>query len=185
MIRRIPNKTSRGNSKTVIIPIHPSLAALLREQPRSDVYVLPESAALYSRDSSRLTLRIQAHFKHCGVTTSDGDYASGRSRVTVGFHSLRHTFVSLCRGAGMSLAVVEALVGHSSSAMTRYYTHVDTESASLSALPSLDEPATPAPALPERGPLSIIREIAVGMTEANWREMMEKILAECEKTGAA
>ena len=49
----------------------------------------------------------------------------GRSRKTVvaSFHSLRHTFVSLSANAGVPLPVVQSIVGHTSTAMTRHYYH--------------------------------------------------------------
>ena len=57
------------------------------------------------------------------VTGEDGKpkevHTGTRAVVEVGFHSLRHTFVSLCRAAGAPLSVVEAIVGHASPAMTR------------------------------------------------------------------
>ena len=43
------------------------------------------------------------------------------------FHSLRHTAVSLLKDAGIPDAVVMALVGHESSAMSDRYTHVGME----------------------------------------------------------
>jgi integrase len=43
------------------------------------------------------------------------------------FHSLRHTAVSLLKDAGIPDAVVVALVGHESSAMSHRYTHVAKE----------------------------------------------------------
>ena len=49
----------------------------------------------------------------------------GRSRrsVLASFHSLRHTFVSLSANAGVPLPVVQSIVGHCSTAMTRHYYH--------------------------------------------------------------
>ncbi len=47
------------------------------------------------------------------------------------FHSLRHTAVSLLKDGGVPDAVVQALVGHESAAMSHRYTHVGRE-----ALPS-------------------------------------------------
>jgi integrase len=43
------------------------------------------------------------------------------------FHSLRHTAVSLLKDAGIPDAVVMALVGHESAAMSHRYTHVGKE----------------------------------------------------------
>ena len=110
---------------------------------------MPEIASTYRHDPSALTKRIQGHMEACGVRTQvegtgfvkvKGEngketwkHTGKRAVVEVGFHSLRHTFVSLCREAGAPLAVVEAIVGHSNPAMTRHYTHTG-EAAARSAI---------------------------------------------------
>ena len=47
--------------------------------------------------------------------------------MKLSFHSLRHTTVSLLKDAGIPDAVVMALVGHESAAMSHRYTHVGKE----------------------------------------------------------
>jgi integrase len=47
--------------------------------------------------------------------------------MDLSFHSLRHTAVSLLKDAGVADAVVMAIVGHSSVAMSHRYTHVGKE----------------------------------------------------------
>lgn len=140
-IMTIPRKTARhANGKPVVIPLHPTLAALLAEIPPDarTGYLLPDLAAMYEHDSGMLSNRIQAVFTRAGIrtqTTADGE----RARVDVGFHSLRHTFVSLSANAGAPLAVVQAIVGHSNPAMTRHYFH-ESETAlqsAVAALPSI------------------------------------------------
>jgi len=126
-IRRIPNKSTKRR-KVVLIPIHPVVKAILGEQPRDGEYVLPKIATDYLRHPSYVTDRVQKHFTDCGIKTTVAR-DTGRSAVEVGFHSLRHSFVSLSRGAGAPLAVVEAIVGHSNSAMTRHYSHVGDDAA--------------------------------------------------------
>ena len=128
MIRRIPNKTARRNPKPVIVPIHPVLKEMLETtvpEQRAE-YVSPEIAALYMRRSDMVTDMVQRHFIACKIKPhKPGTGGKGkRAVVEVGFHSLRHTFVSLCRESNAPLAVVESIVGHSSPAMTRHYTHV-------------------------------------------------------------
>ena len=146
MIRRVPNKTARRNPKPVIVPIHPVLRDMLAVTPadkRGDL-VLPETAALYNRRTDLVTDMVQRHFITCGIkphkpgTGKDGK----RAVVEVGFHSLRHTFVSLCRASNAPLAVVESIVGHSNPAMTRHYTHVGELAAgrAVAALPSVPVP---------------------------------------------
>jgi hypothetical protein len=62
----------------------------------------------------------------------------GRSGKRVGielsFHSLRHATVSLLKDAGVPDAVVQALVGHESAAMSHRYTHAGKRSRALQRL---------------------------------------------------
>jgi len=154
LIRRIPGKVARRNPRPVIIPIHAVLNTILNEIPVRErgPYVLPETAALYLRDTSATSKQIHDLFEACHVkthrpgtgktrTTDDKGKViiidSGkRAVVEVGFHSLRHTFVSMCREANAPLSVVESIVGHSNPAMTRHYTHTS-ELAAASAVNSL------------------------------------------------
>ena len=50
-----------------------------------------------------------------------------RAGIDLSFHSLRHTAVSLLKDAGVPDAVVMALVGHESTAISHRYTHVGKE----------------------------------------------------------
>ena len=54
------------------------------------------------------------------------------------FHSLRHTFVSFAANAGIPLHVVQAIVGHTSTVMTRHYYH-ENEAALRSAVDAIPE----------------------------------------------
>lgn len=127
------------------------------EIPRTQhqVYVLLDMASRYAKGVYMLTDSIQEHFAICGVSPykpgtgfemkpdKDGKpkrtHTGKRAVVEVGFHSLRHSFVSMCRGANAPLSVVEAIVGHSNPAMTRHYTHTGEAAAlaAVSALPSV------------------------------------------------
>jgi len=199
IIRRVPNKTARRSPKPVIVPIHPVLQGMLAEtapEKRVD-YVLPDTAEEYLKQRSELVRRIQEHFASCGIrvhkpgTGSDKrkarrakiDPSERRAVVEVGFHSLRHTFVSLCRESNAPLAVVESLVGHSNPAMTRHYTHVGEIAASraVAALPHVigDGKAAPAasngdgPATKVPQPESVlgkVRAFLEGMNATNWEQ---------------
>jgi len=52
-----------------------------------------------------------------------------RAVVEVGFHSLRHTWVSLHAAAGTPQAVIQNIVGHANPSMTQHYTHVNEDTA--------------------------------------------------------
>lgn len=199
IILRIPNKTGRRNPKPVQIPIHPSLQAMLAEIPASKrgVYVLPQTAEDYRVRSDTITDRVQRHFGKCNIIThkpgtgielkknAEGKITKvetgKRAVIEVGFHSLRHTFVSLCRAANAPLSVVESIVGHSSPAMTRHYTHTGEAAAiaAVTALPSLmgEEapkalPAAPAPRLIDA---DAVLAIIKGATAKNWKAKMEEV----------
>ena len=186
IIRRIPNKIARSNPNPVLVPVHPALRDMLAGTPveQRGEYVLPETAKLYAYRSDAVTDRVQSHFKKCGIKTwkpgTGPDSKEGRRAVIeVGFHSLRHSFVSLCRESNAPLAVVESIVGHSNPSMTRHYTHVGELAASraIAALPSMtDDKAQPVQASPE-SILSQARAIADSLTGKNWREKKAALLA--------
>ena len=112
VIRRIPNKTASKNPKPVLVGIPGPLYDLLNAIPvsRRKGFLLPKIAAVYSDINRRpiITRHIQAHFEKCGIQTQKqgtGKYkdpetgelksTGKRAVVEVGFHSLRHTYVSL------------------------------------------------------------------------------------------
>jgi integrase len=131
VIRLIPQKTRR-KKRILEIPIHPVLGAMLTElrekRGPSDEYLFPEWAALYLKGQSyAITAHIQAHFRSCGIETTEhmADGSRERAIVRVGFHSLRHSFVSLCAANKVPQHAIQELVGHGSPAMTAIYSHAD------------------------------------------------------------
>jgi integrase len=136
--------TDRKTGKSLLIPI----AAPLREHlltiastdnpqnpvhPRSYAIVAQKGkvAGLSDQFSDLLTAAgLRPRRIHQGRT-------AGRSAKRIGFslsfHSLRHTAVSLLKDAGVPDAVVMALVGHASAAMSQRYTHVGKEALSKAA----------------------------------------------------
>ncbi len=136
----IPRKTARhAHGKPVVIPIHSTLADILAETPAKERkgHVVPELAELYEHNDSLLSRRISAVFASAGISTQSRREGE-RAKVDVGYHSLRHTFVSLSANAGAPLAIVQAIVGHSNPAMTRHYLH-ESESALTNAVAALPD----------------------------------------------
>jgi integrase len=139
-----PKKTERVN-KIVEVPIHPSLAEILRrlKAQKKQGFLFPEEQAVHARDSGELTSEFQALFESCGIKTREeiGEGHRRRAIVRVGFHSLRHTFVSLCAKAGAPLHVVQKLVGHGNPMLTAdKYLHIDKaeKQAAIKSLPALN-----------------------------------------------
>jgi len=182
-IRRVPNKTARRMPQPITIPIHPAIAAMLAQIPvneRDAVYVLPQSANTYiKRARSKLTKQIQNHFEACGIKTTEKREVGSRARVVVGFHSLRHTFVSMARVAGAPLAVVEQLVGHHSASLTRHYTHVSEQASqnAVSLLPWLNGDKTQTSAISGHPRDELLRQIIESMTTKNLKETKPRALA--------
>jgi len=110
----IPGKTARyAKGKPVVIPIVASFAAILSQVPKTERKgaVCPELAALAERDEAAVSNRVQRVFTACGIETHAAQAAqSGRARVAVGFHSLRHTFVTIAAEHGVPLAIVQAVL---------------------------------------------------------------------------
>ena len=186
IIRRIPNKTARRNPKPVIVPIHPVLREMLSATPANErrEFVLPEIAALYQKRTDLVTDLVQNHFKACDIKPHKPGTGKGGKRaiVEVGFHSLRHTFISLCRASDVPLSVVESLVGHSTPAMTRHYTHVGELAAgrAVAALPAVIGDAKAhrngSPTDPENILLKA-HKLAKSITAANWKTKRAELLA--------
>jgi integrase len=185
-ILRVPSKTARHRPNGVLhIPIHPALASTLSGLPAENrgEYVMPETAALYAKRIDAVTDLIQAHFKKNGIPVHRPGTGTGKVRavIEVGFHSLRHSFVSLCRASNVPLSIVESLVGHSNPMMTRAYTHTSEAAASLAVngLPALLGDTIPA-AAPKRDTEALLREaraIAESMTAENWQVKKAALLA--------
>jgi len=164
LVRRVPSKTSK-NSKPVLIGIPAALHAILSETPpkKRKGYVIPRFAELYTYRSAKgrpsrqpyISNEIQSHIEGRGIKThKEGtgyikvadptgkheyilEYTGKRAVVEVGFHSLRHTYVSLHAEAGTPQAMIQANVGHSNPSMTAHYTHIG-EDAALKAAGALN-----------------------------------------------
>ena len=142
VIQVVPEKTKKhAHGRPVTIPIHPMLLAEFqraRERESSD-YVNPKIAEAHTTTRWRVDDGLRKIFNSAQITMSVRVEGRRRKHVLASFHSLRHTFVSLSANAGVPLAVVQSIVGHTSSAMTRHYYHenLDALRAAVTAIPAL------------------------------------------------
>ena len=161
VIQVIPEKTKRhAHGRPVTIPIHPQLQAELQgemgngERGTGKVesgFVNPKIAVMYINNRWHVDDGLRKVFKAANITMSIRVDGRCRKSVVASFHSLRHTFVSLSANAGVPLPVVQSIVGHCSTAMTRHYYH-ENEAVlrqAVAAIPSIgtNAPRTPAVAL--------------------------------------
>lgn len=184
VIVTIPRKTAR-TGREVEIPIHPVLFSMLEEieANKRKGHLLPNIAADYLRDSARITDRIQAIFRNAGIETKKAVEGYSRSATAVGFHSLRHSFVSMMGNAGAPLALVQSIVGHSNPMMTAHYFHAKTDALSnaVKTLPALMGDTIDAePAAPSTGNFATFCAIWEQMT-AEEREQAQQWIVQQRK----
>lgn len=135
VIRVVPIKTRKHMDAPIEVPIHPALRKALEEAPRVGEYVSASNARDYA--AGRASDKAAEVFKRCKMETSRK--VDGKTRLVCGFHSLRHTFVSMAIDAGMSPLLVQRIVGHSAVNMTEHYFHDNAAKAAegINALPDV------------------------------------------------
>ena len=210
-IQWTPHKTAKHGT-VVRIPLFPALASILAETPARSRrgLLVPGLAEDYARCTPPFCRRVKAVFEAAGIETqgetgrANPKTETTRKAVEVGFHSLRHTFVSLCANAGVPLHIVQAIVGHSNAAMTAHYFHVSDDAlrGAVAALPDVfggrSAPALPAPvvevedgaklpcprtrALCAREAVEAFKRACAGLAGANlspadWREVAAALAA--------
>ena len=139
----VPSKTRLRSRKVVCLPIHPVLLERLLSLPQTNQYVLPYVAWRYLGDISSLSHKLHKAFTKAGIKTKNQD-----GRTIISFHSLRFSMGQALIGAGYSLDVIAQVLGHSSSTMSRYYSHLadNIKSQAILSLPSF----TPIPSTPPK-----------------------------------
>jgi integrase len=140
VIQLIPNKTKKhSHGHPVTIPIHPVLLEYLSRIPADERidFVIPEIAEWYKSSKWKVSYGLERIFKNANIVTSVKIEGRRTKTPEATFHSLRHTFVSLAANAGVPLPIVQSIVGHSSTAMTRHYYHENLEALSkaIAAIP--------------------------------------------------
>lgn len=189
LIMTQPHKTDKT---FVRIPLHPTLGGMLAEIPAAERrgFVLPETAEIYGRNASVLTNRIQKTFRRAGIQTSSEAEDGKKARVDVGFHSLRHTFVSLSANAGVPLAVVQSIVGHSNPAMTRHYFHAsdDALKGAVAALPDVIDAESKLVTAPDEAdgiPLDTVKSSLARFTPEELADLVRAVTAEIARRKAS
>jgi len=189
LIKRIPNKT-RKKKTPVLIGIPEALHVKLEETPtdRRKGFVLPRFAELYlhRNEEGRLTRQamitreIQAHLEDCGIETIEPGTGPGtkkRAVVSAGFHSLRHSFVSIHAAAGTPQAVIQKIVGHANPSMTAHYLHVNEQTARNTA--GAMQLTAPTAETAQQVPGWIIEKLQ-GMTSENWETIKAELVGGAE-----
>lgn len=128
VIQLVPHKTRRyARGRCVTIPIHEQLMTMLVATPAQSRsgFVLPGIAEEYETARWRISKGLDRIFDGAGIVKSVMYEGRNRRTPSATFHSLRHSFVSFAANAGVPLVVVQAIVGHTSTAMTHHYYHAN------------------------------------------------------------
>jgi integrase len=135
-ITKLAAKTAY-KGEVLTIPVHPALRAILAELPRGTGPIMPGLAARYAKDKGGVAKIIRKHFEASKIVTSETGPGRKRAASVVGFHSLRHCFVSLQARAGTPESITRALVGHASPMVHAIYQHANGEDTrkAIAALP--------------------------------------------------
>jgi integrase len=131
----IPSKTKR-KKREVCIPIQPDLLAFLENMPiesdHPDAPVFPMLSRTRIGSRGGLSQIFVQIMKEADVSRGKASRSSAERKDTVGrityergFHSLRHTFTSWLRNAGVSEEDRMALTGHSTRESHAIYSHHD------------------------------------------------------------
>ena len=114
-----------------------SSSSLITHPSSLTSFVNPKIAEMYLNRKWQLDEGLRKIFKAANITMSVRMEGRSRKTVVASFHSLRHTFVSLSANAGVPLPVVQSIVGHTSTAMTRHYYHenLDALRAAVASIP--------------------------------------------------
>jgi len=83
-------------------------------------YVVPDAAKIYLEDAPLLSYRIRVFLESLGIQTRKLN-SNGRNQSIKDFHSLRHCFCYYAGLKGVPLPVIQSIVGHLSSDMTKHY----------------------------------------------------------------
>jgi len=183
-VRYTPRKLANLNAPPVLeIPMHPSLCTVLREIPTAERkgHLTPVMAKLYlEKGPYAVSAIVQKHFLNCGLTTTK-DGTGVRKLVSRGFHSLRHSAVSIMREAGAAQTTSQAVVGHNSAEIHELYSHVDSEAMrrAVNTLPAFNDDISQPDALPDSHMVESapIRALAEKLTTKNAATIKKQLLA--------
>jgi integrase len=128
-----PSKTKSRSNKRLVVPLKKELLEHLKKAP---VYSLDKSRPLFANlygkvtsGSGGLSLRFSDFMKKAEIDREEQTekvHGKGRHFYGLGFHSLRHTFVSRLRNNGVDQSISKKLAGHAGE-IHEEYTHWDLE----------------------------------------------------------
>jgi integrase len=124
-------KYKRGTKRVpVVCPIHPSLLedlqVRLQNHGRSE-FVFPRLSGKSISGKAGLSAQFESIIRKAGIEIPLGAKKRGRGRRfhKLGYHSLKHSFVSNLANKQVPQEIRKLLVGHKSDSVNDIYTHLD------------------------------------------------------------
>lgn len=127
--QKTAHRKRRGDPETQV-PLHPDLLAWLKAQPAGigSAPLFPTLHKSKTGSAGGLSSTFGRLMKEAGIAVPLAKKkATGKGRTfrKLGFHSLRHAFISRLSNQEVSADVRKALAGHSSDEIHRRYVHLD------------------------------------------------------------
>lgn len=124
-IKKLEN-SDRKSRKELQFPIPDELLSRFKalHTDKSEGYIWPNVAKAKLSRQGALYKEFREICESCHIETSrEPDIGENRKEdiVVVGFHSLRHTYITLAKDAGADISDIQKAVGHGSPKMTNQY----------------------------------------------------------------
>ncbi len=177
-------KKQHKTSEEVTLPILPPLRDHLLSLPKNSEYVFPELHVRYHQFSGAISSWVKDFLENtCKIETTVKVEGRSRRQSVLDVHSFRHLFASVAAENNVPLPVVQSMLGHSSQIMTQHYAKHTSRQAQKRYINNLPmnsfggESPIAVPALPLPPETESIRELLLSMTEGNWKDIRDKIIA--------
>lgn len=127
--------TTQKTRRVQILPLGKQLLRHIETLPAGDDTRAPLCPTLQGRTVSWLSNQFFEIMATAGLVKSRGDHqkeegkagrSTRRQMSPISFHALRHTATSLVKNAGVCDVVARDIIGHESEAVSRNYTHIET-----------------------------------------------------------
>jgi len=145
-LRFVTLKTGRRMSVPLASPLLEHLRTMpAGDNPSAPLFPSAHEIATRTGEAGQLSQQFYAILVSAGMAKERGHAETGAGRSQrrtvseISFHSLRHTATSLLKNAGVSSAVAMDIIGHDTEAISRHYTHIESETkrSALNKLPKL------------------------------------------------
>ncbi len=124
----IPRKTARKSDRPTAHKLPPEVVALIPRRPtKASGEIWPVVARMWRNVDPRLYQAQRNLFTAANIKTFKK--VDGRLVKTIGFHSLRHTYITLLDTARVDMDTIRRQAGHTNKLMTTHYSHAARASA--------------------------------------------------------